>query len=246
MRRVLFLAAAAATLVGCDAARPGIEAWRAGDPREALARFTDAVVDAGADASAELLYDRALAALATGELAVAEASADAAAVRGGGEFIARRDFVRGNTAFARSLSAEAEAKPGATAAIDRALAHAETAFRSWCAAAAARDDWPEARRNAERALLRVESLRARRGRPLPGLEKAALVRPRPLAGSDPNAPDPAPGSGKGEAKIDVAKSDLTAEDVRRLADVLAKKEAEKLAARRAARDRQPADVERDW
>ena len=57
-------------------------------------------------------------------------------------------FVRGNDAFARSEAAEQ---------LDLQIALAENAVAAW-RAAAMRRDWPEARRNVERGLLRLEGL----------------------------------------------------------------------------------------
>ena len=72
-------------LLGGGAFGDGVRAYREGRFREALEKFTEAERNAGDDASAELLYDKALAALRAGELLVAEASAGRAADRGGPE-----------------------------------------------------------------------------------------------------------------------------------------------------------------
>lgn len=239
MRGALLLCALA--VAACDATKEGARAYRAGRLRDALAAFDRA---AGDGASPELLYDRALAALALGELEVAESSVAAAAERGGPAFAARRDFVRGNVAFRRSEAAEAEAaRADADAtARERVVAHAEDALAFWRLAAASREDWPEARRNVERALLRLSRLRERRGdgggRPRPEGPDAP-GRPRPpseASREEPGAPPP----GTPEAEP------LPPERILRVLDLLRAKEAEKLRLRRERMRARAVAGERDW
>ena len=222
---------------GCDATTEGVAAYRAGRTRDAFAAFDAAVRAAGDRASPELLYDRALAALQIGERDVAEASVAEAARRGGPEFAALRDFVRGNVAFARSqLDGLAR---------DSTIALLEDALAAWRAAAASRPDWPEARRNVERALLRLESLRERR---VDGRRDDPGRRPSPPTPGRPDQPPPPPPPSERagpEAARDVEASELSPSDVRRLFERLREKEREKLALRAQERAR-GGEVERDW
>lgn len=180
-------------------------------------------------------------ALAQGDLAAAEQAAEAA-LRGDAEPRTRglAHFVRGNVAFARCETLEAESqRPGAPSTLaERARAYAEDALAAWRQAAVSRDDWPEARRNVERALLRVERLREKRsdgpGKPPP---------PRPPPRPDPaatSAPEPSPTPANVEAGA------LSAQEVARLLEVLREQERQKQALRRARREATGGGVERDW
>jgi len=231
-------------LAGCgssvdDAAR----AYREGRFKDAAAAFAQASRDAGDGASAELLYDEALASLRAGDFTHAESSADEAAARGGAVFAALRDFVRGNAAFARSALSEKQAD-GIEAepfAFDVAIAQATAARDAWVRAAISRDDWPEARRNVERALLAIERLKVKK-QAREDREKKSTEAPKPRPLPTPKAD---PKNGK-ETPAELQSAELPADEVRRLFDVLAAKEKEKLAARRTRRDAQPVDVEKDW
>jgi len=236
---VLLLVALTAS---CDASADGARAYREGRFKEAAAEFAKAAAAAGDDAPAELLYDESLAALRAGDFTRAESSADAAAKRGGAEFAALRDFVRGSTAFARSELSERQAdRPEAEPfAFDVAIAQATAARDAWARAAVARDDWPAARRNVERALLAVERLKEKKARAERARKRAEAPTPLPLP-----APKVAPKDAK-DAPAELQLAELTAEEVRRLFEVLAAKEKEKLTVRRARRDAQSADVEKDW
>lgn len=141
--------------------RAGLKAYQEGRFNEALAEFSEAEKAAGDKASAELLFNQALSALRAGELASLESSAEKSAARGGEKFAPLRDFLLGNSAFARSEKAEAIAKSpeGEPSAFTDAITQAETAKNFWQQAAASRPDWPEARRNVERALLKIEQLK---------------------------------------------------------------------------------------
>jgi len=230
-------------LAGCDASADGARAYREGRFKDAAAAFATATESAGDGAPAELLYDEALAALRAGDLTRAESSADKAAARGGVEFAALRDFVRGNAAFARSALSERQAD-GVEAepfAFDVAIAQATTARDAWVRAAVLRADWPAARRNVERAVLAIERLkekkkaredRAKKSDPAPKL--------RPLP-----APQVVPKDGK-DAPADLQSADLSAEEVSRLFEVLAAKEKQKADVRRARREARSGDVEKDW
>jgi hypothetical protein len=239
--RALLLVAA---LTGCDSSvDDGARAYREGRFKDAAAAFTKATTDAGDGAPAELLYDESLAALRAGDFTHAESSADKAASRGGAEFAALRNFVHGNAAFARSALSEKQAD-GIEAepfAFDVAIAQATAARDAWVRAAVSRDDWPEARRNVERALLAIERLKAKKqAREDRAKKSAEAPKPRPLP-----TPKADPKNGK-ETTAELQSAELPADEVRRLFEVLAAKEKEKLAARRARRDAQPSDVEKDW
>jgi len=136
-----------------------------------------------------------------------------------------RNFVRGNVAFARSEAAE---QP------DLQIALAEDALAAWRVAAMQRD-WPEARRNVERGLLRLQRLYEKKS----GKERKP-PQPRPPQ-------PPAPGKEDGaEAEAALEKGDLAEAQVLRLLEMLREKEAKKLAARRARLGTPQPGVEKDW
>lgn len=206
--------------------------------------------DAGESAAPELLYNRALAALSAGALREAEIAAEKAAARGGPEFAALRDFLLGNAAFARCLAAggQAAAPEAEPFAFDLGLAHAEAARRFWQRAALSREDWPEARRNVERALLELEGLRKKKEEAEKERRaRARLPEPPPLQ-EEPGSRDPlAQGEEAGLApRFEPQPLDRSADLVERLLERLAQKESEKSALRQAARPERQTGVERDW
>ena len=105
----------------------GVRAFREGRFGDALEAFTEAEKALGDRASAALLHNKALAALRAGKLTDAEASAERAAAAGGPELLPFRDFLHGNTAFARCEHAELQAsQPEAEPfAYDLAIAYRE-------------------------------------------------------------------------------------------------------------------------
>ncbi len=142
------------------------------------------------------------------------------------EQTAWRDFVRGNVAFARSEAAE---QP------DLQIALAEDALAAWRVAAMQRD-WPEARRNVERGLLRLQQL----------YEKESGKERKPPEPKPPQLP-PLPGKEDGpESEAALEKGDLAEAQVLRLLELLREKEAKKLAARRARLGAPQPGVEKDW
>jgi hypothetical protein len=180
---------------------------------------------------------RAIEALRAGDLEAAEAAA-------GGADAALRDFVRGNVAFARSERAEAAAaRPGAPPSLlERAAADAEDALAFWRRAAASREDWPAARRNVERALLRLARLRGKKtegGRGGPKPERPPEERPAPPRPPETAGEEPGP-----EAEVDV--SELPPERVLALLEALRRREAEKRALRQERRSAAGGGAERDW
>ncbi len=155
----------------------GVKALRERRYADALAALTRAEEEAAGEAPPELLFDRALAALGTGDPHGAEAAAERAAARGGAVFERARDFLRGNTQFLLAEAAEqrveaAQAPPAAPdapppaidpSAWDEPIRFAEGARDAWIAAAAAgAEDIPAARRNVERALRKIEELKRKK------------------------------------------------------------------------------------
>lgn len=241
----LLLVLALLAVAGCDATSDGRALYDEGRFAEALAAFDEAVEAAGDGASARLLYDQALAAVRVGRFAEAEAAARRAANAPGGTEIAPLcDFVRGNAAFLRSQAAEAEAnRPrGEPTAHEWSVASAEDALAAWRSAAASRDDWPEARRNVERALLRIRRLREQKAG---GRRRIDLPRePRP---SQPKGPRPAPPqSEEPPERPDTETGELAPEQVAGLFELLSEKERQKVEMRRAERRARGGDVEQDW
>lgn len=206
----------------------GIRAYREGRFAEAVAAFAAAELAAGADAPPELLHDRALAALRVGDWTQAEAASRRAAERGGVEFATLHAFVRGNVAFARAQVAaeQATAVEAEPFAFEAAIALARTAAASWQEAALLRAaDWPQARRNVERALVLLADLQRK---------KAEAEEKRKRTEPDKAQPKlvPPPPQEPPEAEQPPAVRELDPEEVRRLLDRLAAKEKEKQMLRR--------------
>ncbi len=189
-------------------------------------------------------YNEALAALSSGDLSEAEAGIGQAIQTGDEEIVARAEFLRGNVQFTRCLTAEQQATaPGAEPfAFDIAIAFGETALRSWRFAAMSRDDWPEARRNVERALLKLEEL-VRKKRAKKDETKQTDPQPRPRPKPKPTKPEDKRAEDSAE---DPQLKELSPEEVLRLIEKLAQKEREKLSVRRSHRKTRMAGVERDW
>ena len=187
-------------------------------------------------------YTRALAALRDGRLEEAESAAESAAARGGPEIRVLCEFLRGNVAFARCEMVERQAEePGAEPfAYDVAIAYGEKALRFWRHAAMSRADWPEARRNVERALLKLEELQKKKADKDEQRRRESDPQPRPR-------PKPKPRGGDAEADPDRPQlQQMSREQVMGLLEKLAEKEREKLALRRLHRKVRMAEVERDW
>ncbi|MHC4163237.1 MAG: hypothetical protein ACYTDU_12665 [Planctomycetota bacterium] len=223
-------------LVGCG--DTGVAAYREGRFRDAHT----ALKSAGDDAPAERLFNRALAALRAGDLTDAEGAAASAAARGTPEIAALSDFLRGNAAFARCRMAERQASTTAAElfAFDVAITYARKAGRLWQLAAMSRPDWPEARRNVERALLKEEKLRRKKADREKQQRRKTDPQPRPKPTPEKGRdiePDPA---------VDPQLEELDPDEVLRLLDKLVEKEKEKRALRRSQREARMAEVERDW
>ncbi len=230
---------------GDDAVARGVAAFRAGRAEEALAGFQAAVRERGDAAPAELHFDVALAALQCNQPAVAEAAAERAVAVGGEPFVARRAFVRGSAAFhdGELAAAEAALADADPTAFDRAIRSVQAARDAWTAAAASRADWPQARRNVERALRTLESLARAKAERQRKRAPAPLEPPPPPPARDAEAtPEPVP------SPAPAPDVDLTPSQIERLLEILRLDEAEKREQRRARRAARPAAApsERDW
>jgi hypothetical protein len=217
------LPALLAILLVPDGFEAGVQAYRESRPDDALRSFAAHEADRGTGASPELLYDLALAALAVKDPQKAESAAERMAARGGAAFFARRDFLLGNASYQRSEHAEEEAaQPEAElSAYPRAIQHARDARDHWIRAALSRRDWPEARRNVERAIARIAALEAK--------QDAAMEERRKAKASAPPPPPRRPNRN----------------DLGRLLDLLEKMEADKQRQRAQHRAGAP-EVEQDW
>lgn len=237
-------------LLGGDEFAEGLRAYREGRFADALRAFAAAEVAAGQNATAELLYDKALAALGAGELVEAEIAAEKAAARGGAEFSALTEFLLGNVAFARAAKAEelASRPEEGPVALDAAMAHATAARDLWERAAASRADWPEARRNVERALVKLEELQKKRKAAEKNRKSESRPKPLPPDLRPPQPPDPRkPGTGaRPDRSVTPQLVELSPEQVQRLLDKLGEKEKEKSVLRRAQQQARRTAVERDW
>src|SRR5262249_15509758 len=154
---------------------------------------------------------------------------------------------KGNAAFARcetaaKVASQPEAEPFA---YDAAIAHGEAARRSWQLAAMSRPDWPEARRNVERAIATIEDLRKRNDDAL-AKKKKTEDRPQPKPQNPPEPPKDADRKTEEEAAVAPRLDELTADQVMALLERLVAKEKQKVALRRSERRAQQGGVERDW
>lgn len=191
--------------------------------------------------SGDPAYERALAALGAGELARCEEAI------GGIHDPAAAAFFRGNVAFARCVEAEKQAStPEAEPfAFDVALQYGRKALAGWTEALLSREaDWPEARRNAERALLKLAELEEKKSNAERERRKENAPSPRPV----PPPPPVAPAKEKEESATDPAllRTELSEAEVARVLETLARKEREKAALRRAHRRTAPGQEGKDW
>lgn len=213
-----------------------LDAYRAGRFEQAAVEFRTAIERAGEDAPAELHANLALAALRAGALTQAETAAQAAAARAPDAFTGFCRFVEGSVAFARcdQSLAQASGPEAESFALDIALAQAVRARERWQEAAITRADWPQARRNVERALRRIADLeRMRRERETPPPER----EPDPPPANDPRAEN---------RDLDAALDELPPQRVLELLDRLDTKERMKRGLRQRVRATRPATGERDW
>ncbi|MFM8981002.1 MAG: VWA domain-containing protein, partial [Planctomycetia bacterium] len=157
-------------LAGCGRMQEARELAAGGRHAEALALLEQELAAAGAAASPALHVNLGLCALRVGQPERARAAFAAAEAAGGPAYARYGAFLRGHLAFEASRDLEARAaQPGADPALfEGALMRAEDALAAWRLAARSVSDWPEARRNMERALLRLEALREQRRTGTPG------------------------------------------------------------------------------
>ena len=218
----------------------GVAYYRDGRFREAHEAFVSECEEAGEDAKPESFYNRALAALRIENLSDAEVSAEKAAA-GESALRPRTDFLLGNAAFARCVMAERQAATAAAEpfAFEIAIRYGEKARDLWMQAAMSRPDWPEARRNVERAQTLLESLRGKKN----DAERKKAPRPEPTPRP---LPDPGNVGPEPEPPPDGKISELSPGEVRALFERLATKEREKRTVREAHRRERMTGVERDW
>jgi hypothetical protein len=220
---------------GVDAFQRGTQAYQEGRFKEALQAFDKAERAAGNHASPALLFNKALAALHSGELLVAEYTAEKAAARGGLGYEALRDFLLGNIYFKRCEKVEKKA-------VDQALAHAEQASAFWQAAQMRRPDWPESRRNVERALLKIKELKTKKEmaqQPSKEKKKKIKVKIDPMQEGDPNRRQPL-------SQVTPQQNELSLDRVKGLFDKLEEKKKEKLMLRRRQQRMLRSEGEKDW
>ena len=186
-------------------------------------------------------YATALAALRDGDPSRAESAA-----QGLGGHPGLRDFLLGNAAFVRCTTAEKQAASQAAEpfAWDVAIQYGVSARDLWQRAAMTRPDWPAARRNVERALLRIEELRRRKAEAEDKRRRKTDPQPKPKPKPKPAPrPDPKPEPDRGQQP---QLKELAPEEVMALIGRLAEKEREKRALRRSQREKRMAGTERDW
>lgn len=244
---LLLLTALGVALIGClrgDDFTAGVRALEAEQWSDADAALRSAVGAAGAKASPELLFDRALAALHVGSGREAEIAAERATVRGGDRFGELTEFLFGNSSYARCERSEAradlpEAEPFA---YDVAILQAEKARIAWQTAAVRRGDWPAARRNVERALLKLEQLRRKKQEKVD--EQKKKEKPDPPK-NDPPEPEVEEEEVEQPA-LEPSLQELSPDQVQRLLEKLALKEREKRAMRQAERRERTSAGTRDW
>ncbi len=232
-------------LQGGDTAA-GVKAWSEGRHRTAFEEFAAAAREAGDDAPPALLWNAALAALRSGALVEAGTLAEKAAACGGPEFRGLRDFLQGNVAWVRCAKAELQTmRPDAGAVLfDAAIAEAGAAQAAWQLAATSRPDWPEARRNVERAARKADELRKKKAEAEAQNTRKREERPEP----PPPPEDPAGATEEAPPEVppDLLRTELAADEVRRLFEKLALKEQERARVRRLRQLAPGQIVEKDW
>ena len=202
--------------------------------------------------SGDALYEAARVALEAGALEKAATAVAQAQETDAERYGALGDFLRGNIAFERSKRAEVEllAPVPDPRALQVTITHAEDALVAWQKAASSRANWPAARRNAERALLRLEQLQERRRAERKGKPRVVPGgKPKPDETKKPDPPprDPAqPEAPEGDPESTIETGRLAGDAVPGLFELLAKKQREKLKMRRAQRRTGKDKVERDW
>ena len=227
-----------------DAARErfaaGVAAYRAGRYEEARVAFQAELEAHEADAPAELRTNLAMAALRVQRTEDAEAAARPLLEGARSDDRAWGEFLLGSASFQRGERAAAAARlPDAEPmAWETAVRSVAGSVKRWCRAAELRPAWPEALRNAERAVRALAELER---------ERAAASPPTPKR-TEPVPPEPPPQPAQPsteEVQPDLARAALSAAELERLRQRLRQREREK----RSARFLQPRSVvagERDW
>jgi len=224
----------------------GVRAYQERRFKEAFDAFCLAEKAEGDNASCELLYNKALAAIRAGKPKAAESAAEMVVSRGGEKYIKIRDFIFGDTAYLRCLNVEALADmPESMPALyDHAIHHARTAMSFWKMALMGKPDWPEARRNLERVMLKLNELKKKKEE-AEKRKKKKIKQPDPKL--DPELSDPEnPDKIEEEVKVEPVLDELPPELVKRLFDKLNEKEKEKRKMRRELKKQKKYEVEKDW
>jgi hypothetical protein len=200
------------------------------------------------DDAARTTFNGAVAALRAGDLVKAEIGAEKAVALGGANFAPERDFLLGCGAFRRCEREEIKiyGPQGGSPAIVAALAHAIDARAFFESAAAGRQDWPEARRNVERAIEKVAILRKMKEEADAKAQSRPQPQQKPDASNDTGAPKERGEDRRPTPRTEPIAKDLPADQITRVLDRLAEKEKEKLKVRRAERGAQRSQVEKDW
>lgn len=252
-------------LPGCGRMQEARDLAAGGQHAAALALLEQDLARAGARAPAALHANLGLCALRLGQVERARAAFAAAEAAGGPAYARLATFLRGHAAFVASRDLEQQSRrPGADPALlEGALMRAEDALAAFRLASTQGPDWPEARRNLERALLRLESLREQRRTGSPG-NATPRLRPGPAGSeasdpaaapapagpgrpSSPTMPPPTPGAGaQADEGARVVTAGLPDSELRLLGEVLRRKAAERDAARQGQRARASARVDKDW
>ncbi|MHC4923023.1 MAG: hypothetical protein ACYTG4_02955 [Planctomycetota bacterium] len=251
-------------LAGCGSAADGVHALREGRDGDAHRILSAAVKEEGDAAGPTLLFNAALAATREGRVDEAARLVARAHESARGPLVVACADLAAHVAWERSLLAEqrAAAPDSDPALLDEAVLRTEEALYHWKAVAAAvRRDRAEVRRNAERAVLRLEDLRSRGrnsrkvGRNGPGAPPAPVpapsstdsskkpprVRPRAVPVVPPNSGEPPPT----DPGAPVTR-ELPGDRVLGLLESLGAMEREKRAVRRSRRKERTRSVERDW
>lgn len=214
--------------------------YRAGRYDAAFAVFQREFAAAGEAAAAELRWNLALAALRVQRSADAEAAVAPWLAERDGRRRAEAEFVAAMAAHQRALRSAAaaelaDAEPLAWAA---AVLQMERAVAGFERAAGFAEGWPEAARNAGRARDALAELRRRQE-----AARAPEARQEPAPQPD---PPPAPASPGEEEPVAVPRERLSAGELERLRQRVARREQEKHAARRAERQREVVVGGRAW
>jgi hypothetical protein len=219
----------------------GVAAYRAGRYEEARAAFASELDVHGAGAPAALRANLAMAALRVQRTQDAEAAArsllESAVIddRAWGEFLcALASFQRGERAAAAARLPDAEPMAWETAV--RSVAGA---VQGWCRAAELRAGWPEALRNAERAVRALAALERER----------AAAAPQQQKRTEPAPPEPPPLPAQPsteEVQPDLVQAKLSAAELERLRQRLRQVALEKQRTRLLQSHSALVAGERDW